>query len=112
MKINLFDLGVKTKSLLLELDFRSHALSCLISATTYLQEKLPLSNKVLKDTCFLNRLNRNIKSALNGISRLVLTFEKLLETSVPMVFNLKSDSVDDYKLCDILDNKFTLYTLY
>ena len=109
MKTNLFDVGAKTKSLLLELDFRSHTLSCLISATTYLQEKLPLNNEVLKDALFLNPISRNIKSALNGISRLILTFGKLLKTSLPMVINLKGDSVDDYKLCDIMDNKFTLY---
>ena len=109
VKTNLFDVGAKTKSLLLELDFRSHTLSCLISATTYLQEKLPLNNEVLKDALFLNPISRNIKSALNGISRLILTFSKLLKTSLPMVINLKGDSVDDYKLCDIMDNKFTLY---
>ena len=109
VKTNLFDVGAKTKSLLLELDFRSHTLSCLISATTYLQEKLPLNNEVLKDAFFLNPISRNIKSALNGISRLILTFGKLLKTSLPMVINLKGDSVDDYKLCDIMDNKFTLY---
>ena len=109
VKTNLFDVGAKTKSLLLERDFRSHTLSCLISATTYLQEKLPLNNEVLEDTFFLNPISRNIKSALNGISRLILTFGKLFKTSLPVVFNLKSDSVDDYKQCDIMDNKFTLY---
>ena len=76
MKTNLFDVGAKTKSLLLELDqlqvkeFRSHGLRCLISATSYLQEKLPLNNEVIKNACFLNPSNRNIKNTLNGISRL------------------------------------------
>ena len=75
MKTNLFDLGAKTKSLLLELDqlqvkeLRSHGLSCLISAS-YLQEKLPLNNEVIKNACFLNPSNTNIKNTLNGISRL------------------------------------------
>ena len=74
MKTNLLDVGAKTKSLLLELDqlqeLRSHGLTCLISATSYLQEKLPLNNEVIKNACFLNPSNTNIKNTLNGISRL------------------------------------------
>ena len=83
-------------------EFRCHAVSCLISATSYLQEKLPLNNEVIKDARFLCPINKNIKNALNGISCLALTYGKLFKTSLPMVFNLKSDSVDDYKLCDII----------
>ena len=115
VKRNSFDVGAKTKSLLLELDqlqvkeFRSHALNCLISANWYFQEKLPLNNEVMKDAPFLNPINRNSKNVLNGISRLALTFGKLFKSSFPMVFNLKSDSVDEYKLCDIIKNEFTLY---
>ena len=93
MKTNLFDVGAKTKSLLLELDqlqeLRSHGLSCLISATSYLQEKLPLNNEVIKNACFLNPSNTNIKNTLSGISRLAWTIGKLFKTSLSMVFNLK-----------------------
>ena len=90
-------------------EFRSHALNCLISATSNWHKKLLLNNQVIKDARFLYPINRNSKNALNGISRLALTFGKLLKTSLPMVFNLKSDSVDEYKLCDIIENEFTLY---
>ena len=65
-----------------------------------------MNNEVIKDAPALNPINRNLKNALNGISRLALTFGKMSKTSSPMVFNLKSDSVDDCKLCDI---KFALY---
>ena len=116
MKTNSFDvMGAKTKSLLLELDqlqvkeFRSHTLNCLVSPTSYWQEKLPLNNQVIKDARFLNPINRNSKYALNGISRLALTSGKLFKTSLPNIFNLKSHSVDEYKLCDIIKNEFTLY---
>ena len=112
VKRNSFDVGAKTKSLLLELDqeFRSQALNCLISATSYLQRKFPLNNQVRKNTLFLNPINRNSNNALNGISRLALTSGKLFKRFLPMVFNLKSDSVGKSKLCGIIKNEFTLYT--
>ena len=72
-KISLFDVGAKTKYLLLELnqlqvkEFTNHAMNCLISATSYLEQRLLLKN-------FLNVINRNSKNALNGMSRLALTF--------------------------------------
>ena len=115
VKTNVFDVGAKTKLLLLELDqlqvkeFRSHALNCLLSATSYFQKKLPLNNQIMKDARFLNPINRNSKNALNGISCLALTFGKLFKTSSPIVFSVKSDSVDEYKLCDIIKNEFTRY---
>ena len=108
-------MGAKTKWRLLELDqlqvkeFRSHALNFLISATPYLQEKLPLNNQVIKDAHFLNPVNRNSKNTLNGISLLALTCGKLFKTFIPIVFNFKSDSVDEYKLYDIIKNEFTQY---
>ena len=115
MKTNSFDvMGAKTKSLLLELDqlqvkeFRSHTSNCLVSPTSYWQEKLPLNNQVIKDARFLNPVNRTSKNALNGISRLELTSGKLFKI-VPNIFNLKSHSVDEYKLCDIIKHEFTLY---
>ena len=33
----------------------------------------------------------------------------MFKTSLPNIFNLKSHSVDEYKLCDIIKNEFTLY---
>lgn len=95
MKTNLFDVCSKTKYLLLELnqlqveEFTSHAMNCLISATSYLEEKLPLNNEVVKDCSFLNVINRSSKNGFNGISRLALTFGKLFKTFLPIVFNLK-----------------------
>ena len=86
MKTNLFDVGAKTKSLLLGLDqlqakeFRCHTSSCLKSATSHLQEKLPLNNKVIKDALFLSPINRNVKNVLNGISCLALTYVRLFKT--------------------------------
>ena len=71
VKTNSFDGVAKTKPLLHEF------------------AKLPLNSKVIKDARFLNPINRNSKNALNGISCLVLTFGKLLKTSLPVVFNLK-----------------------
>ena len=50
VKISLFDVGAKAKYLLLELnqlqvkEFTSHAMNCLISATSYLEQKLLLNN--------------------------------------------------------------------
>ena len=113
-KANLFDVGAKTKLLLLELD-QLHTNERVqktrieffnISYFIFAKKKLPLNNEVIKDAPALNPINRNLKNALNGISRLALTFGKMSKTSLPMAFNLKSDSVDDCKLCDI---KFALY---
>ena len=68
-----------------------------------------MNNQVIKDARFLNPINRNSKNALNSISRLALTFGKLFKTSLPMVFDLKSDSVDKHKQCGMIKNEFTLY---
>ena len=68
-----------------------------------------MNNQVIKDARFLNPINRNSKNALNSISRLALTFGKLFKTSLPMVFDLKSDSIDKHKLCGMIKNEFTLY---
>ena len=68
-----------------------------------------MNNQVIKDAHFLNPVNRNSKNALNSISRLALTFGKLFKTSLPMVFDLKSDSLEEHKLCGIIKNEFTRY---
>ena len=91
VRTNSFDVGAKTKSLELDQlqvkEFRGHALNCLISVTSHLQEKLPLNNPVVKDARFLDLFDRNKKDSLTGISRLALTFCKLFKTALPMLFN-------------------------
>ena len=89
-------------------DFRKDCLGFYINSVSYLLEKLPLENSILKHAQYLHPRKRMDVRSINAISNLSLNIGECLKSVLGSVFLLKENENNE-DLCDLVRSQWRMY---